>query len=272
MKKFLLSMLAAALLLAPAVGLTAEKAPAKAVDADAQLKPVVVVSVTSYDQLKSDIEFMGKLAGSPGIGKQIEAFLALFTQGEGPAGLDKSKPIGAALLTDDTGLVFPALGFVPVTDLKKLLDVLSGLTGEAKDEGEGVYKIETDSATVYLKERSGWAYVSNKIDALDNLPKDPMKILGTLPKDYDEKKLLCGHSCRTMPESLRDFALEQIKQGMQGGLKQGDDESDEDFALRKKLAESQIAKFDDAMFHDLDSLVTMGWKIDAQGEPQLIST
>jgi hypothetical protein len=259
-KKFLFSVLATALLFAPAVGLSAEKAPAKAVDAEVQLKPVVVVSISGYDQLKNDIDFLGKLGGTPNVSKQLEGLLDFFTQGQGLAGLDKTKPIGAALLTDDSGLQFPVLGFIPVTDLKKLLDALSGLIGEAEDEGEGVYKIETDAAKVYLKERNGWAYLSNKLDALDNLPKDPLKILGTLSKDYD---IAVRAFVQNVPESLRDFAMDQIKNGMQAGLQQGDDESDEDFALRKKVAEAQIGQID-AVMHELDK-VTIGWNIDAQG-------
>lgn len=264
MKKTLLSILATALLLAPSVGYSAEKAPAKAVDAESQLKPVVVVTISGYDQLKSDIDFLGKLGGTAEASKQLEGLLVFMTQGQGLVGLDKTKPIGAALLTDESGLQFPALGFVPVTNLKKLLDALSGLIGEADDEGEGVYKIETNAASVYLKERNGWAYLSNKSDALENLPKDPLKIL-TLAKDYD---LSVRAFVQNVPESLRDFAMDQIKTGMQAGLKRDEDESDEDFALRKKLAESQIEQFN-AVLHELDQ-ITLGWNIDAQGSRSYI--
>ena len=84
------------------------------------MKPILVVSLAGYQRIMDDLAFVGKLSDSPDLAKNLEGMITFFTQGQGLAGLDKTKPWGLAASTD--GLSFQLLGFIPVTDLKKLLD------------------------------------------------------------------------------------------------------------------------------------------------------
>ena len=79
MRKTLLSTLALALLLG---GVTR-------VQAD-DLKPVVVVSLPSYDALSADLNFLAQVADMPDLPKQFEAATAQLK------GIDKTKPIQVA--------------------------------------------------------------------------------------------------------------------------------------------------------------------------------
>ena len=59
MRKTLLSSLLLALMLSGAAGLSAQD------------KPVAVVSIASYDTLKTDLKFVGDLAGAPDLDKGL---------------------------------------------------------------------------------------------------------------------------------------------------------------------------------------------------------
>src|SRR5262245_2110382 len=92
-------------LLAIALGTLAAAQPL----ANAQdIKPVVTVSVTSYDAIVKDAAYVGKVVGVEGLDKTIEGAVTKFAGGLD--GLDKSKPMGFVLTTD--GLSFSGMGFV----------------------------------------------------------------------------------------------------------------------------------------------------------------
>ena len=70
MKNLLLSMLAVALVFGSALRATAkDDAPVQ----DTGMKPVAVVTIASYERLMTDVAFIGSLAGSPDLDKNLEA-------------------------------------------------------------------------------------------------------------------------------------------------------------------------------------------------------
>lgn len=250
MKKTLLSTLAVALLLLGG---------ASRANADDQMKPIIVVSISSYQKILDDIGFVGKLSDNPDIAKNLEGMITLFTQGQGLAGLDKTKPWGLAASTD--GLSFQILGFIPVTDLKKLLDALGGLLGEPEKE-DGVYKIQAPAMPIpiYIKEKDGYAYLSQDSAGLQNLPKDPTKVLGGLDKKYDIAVRL---NIQNIPEVFRQLAIDQIKLGVEGNLEQAPGETDAAYEARSKTTQQQMDAMV-TMINELDEVV-LGWAIDQPG-------
>ncbi|MES1213469.1 MAG: hypothetical protein ABUL64_02690 [Singulisphaera sp.] len=246
MKKTLLSSIAVALLLAGSASRAA---------AQGDMKPILVVSLAGYQRIMDDIAFVGKLSDSPDLAKNLEGMITFFTQGQGLAGLDKTKPWGLAASTD--GLSFQLLGFVPVTDLKKLLDALSGFLGDPEQE-DGVYKIQAGlPIPLYVKEHKGYAYLSQDAASLSSLPDDPTKMLGGLDKQYDVAVRL---NVQNIPEVFRQLAIDQIKMGVEGSLEQGPDESDEDFEQRSKMTQQQMDTLVTTL-NELDEL-TLGLSID----------
>ena len=103
-------------------------------------KLLLTVSVTSYDELLADLDYLGKLGGNAELTKNLEGMLTMMTQGQGLAGIDTKPPWGLVVQTD--GTQFPIYVFVPVTDLNKTLEVVKQVAGaETKDVGNGVTEV-----------------------------------------------------------------------------------------------------------------------------------
>ena len=122
MRKTLLSTLALALLLGGASRLQAD-----------DLKPVAVISIGSYNTLSADLTFIGQVIDMPQLSKQLEAASAQ------AKGLDKTKPIGVAVMLDAAGKP-QVVAFIGSTDLKALL---SSLPFPPTDKGDGSFEINS---------------------------------------------------------------------------------------------------------------------------------
>lgn len=251
-KKFvlLLGLWVAGVAVALAVG---ERAAAQ------QAQPVAVISIAGYDALVSDVKFIGKLVDKPALHEAIDGMIALVTQGQGLKGLDKSRPWGALVYMNEQP---EPLAFVPVTDFKGFSQILGMLTGApAKDLGEGVFELPGGKQKLFLKEQGSWAFVAANAEGLANLPNDPLALLGGLEKQYD---LALRIKVQNIPQPLREFAIDSLKQGAQEGLAVGQPtgEDEETFKLRKQLVEKQIEQLA-TVVNETDQ-VTLGWKADAE--------
>lgn len=244
--------------LACSVGLTPLLAQAQDTE-EAGLKTVAVASLSGYDRLMTDIDFLGELGGRPASAQMLEGMLAFFTQGRGVQGLDKSRPIGLVLQTD--GMQFVPLGCLPVADINPLLELAEGFGIEPVGVGDDIYEVDMQDQTVFFKQQGDWTFVGQSAEALASAPSDPSDLLTSMVKQYD----LCVQlMAQNIPEMYRSIAIEQMRQGMQEGLKQQEGESDEDFEFRQRLAESQIAQLQD-LITGMDE-VTLGWAIDSEAK------
>ena len=149
-----------------------------------EIKTVAVIAASSYGDLVSDIGFMGSLAERPELGQMIDGMVAMFTQGKGLVGLDKSKPWGVILQTD--GQQFLPVGCLPVTDLGQALQVVQGFGIQIQDGEDGAKMIPLPSGQViYIKQNGGWAFIANSPASFDVLPDDPLAVLSSLITEYD---------------------------------------------------------------------------------------
>ena len=260
MKKILWSILAFAVVLGTAIC-------ARAQDDAPEMKPVAVISFSGYAELKRDLEYLGETSGNPDMVKQLEGLLTFFTQGQGLAGLDQDKPWGAAAALPEGGFGAPnLLVFLPVSDLQKLLGALAQLTGEPVDKGDGILEIKKESNSVYVKEQDGWAYVAQMPDALGKLPADPLKLLGGLNEQYD---LALRLNIQNVPQALRDFAVDAMKQQVERSLQQAQENADDDdVQLQPQIARHQVETLGKAI-NEIDA-ITLGWSIDSEGKRALI--
>jgi hypothetical protein len=245
-KKLLLLMLTLAGMLGLSSGLLAQ-----------ETKPLVVVTFSGYDELMKDLEYIGQLSGKPEMAKTVEGLLGFFTQGQGLNGLDKARPWGAVVATDGTN--FPKAVFLPVSDADKLMASLVAFIGVPKDAGEGIWQIEVQAnqMPLFVKAEGGWARIGQQPEDLKLLPQDPAALLGGLEKQYD---IAVRALMKNIPEELRQLGLGFLQQGIEGGLQPMENEDEESFQQRKKLAQTQV----DALveqFNDLDHF-TIGWSID----------
>ena len=250
MRKTVLSTLVVALLLAGA---------STRAFAQGEMKPFLVVSLAGYQRVIDDLAFVGRLSDNPDLAKNIEAGINFLTQDQGLAGLDKARPWGLAASTDGAG--YQILAFVSVTDVKKLLDALGGLLGNA-DLQDGVYKVQSQSIPIplFIKEANGYAFISQSADGLSNLPKEPAKLLAGLDKQYDIAVRL---NLQNIPIVFRQMAIDHFKMRMDDSLQQLPGETDAEYEQRSKMIQEQM----DALVTTLNELddMTFGFTIDEPG-------
>lgn len=212
------------------------------------MKPVVMVSFAGYDALLEAADVIGKLSDSP-LSPMLNGVIQAQLGEDALAAIDTKRPWGAIVQTD--GSSFPAVAFLPVKNLKKLLESLESRIGKAKETGEGTYELETKNGqTIYLADKAGWAFVSSSADHLARAPKDPVKVLGELPKSYT---VAVRAVVKNVPPLARQMMLLPLQMGIQQGAERKPDESDEQYALRTKLTKQAMQQFTD-MLNDLDTL------------------
>ena len=222
-----------------------------------EIKTVAVVGLSSYNNLVSDVNFVGSLADRPELGQMLQGTIALFTQGKGLDGVDQSKPWGVIVQTD--GQQFYPVGCIAVTNLDNVLGIARNFGAQVQDGDEGAKQIVLPNGkTIHVKESSGWAYIAQMEAALSNLPADPLAELAKIVTEYD---LGARISVQNVPEMYRKMAVQAMKAGMQDGLKQKEGEDDKDYEMRRQMAEAQIEQVE-RMVNEIDEVVA-GWAVDA---------
>lgn len=152
---------------------------------------------------------------------------------------------------------FEPLVFLPVNDLKKLLESLSGLIGDAADAGDGAFELTVFNQKIFVKEKNRWAFIGQSLEALAKVPADPTKLLGGLDTTYDVAVRLY---VQNIPEMYRSLAIDQLRMGVESGLGRLPDESEETYQARKKITEKQLDAITTAI-NDLEQL-TLGAALD----------
>lgn len=225
-----------------------------------EAKPVLTVSVSGLQELLDDVSYLGDLGGQPGAGQQLEAIATFMTQGHGLEGLDRKRPWGATVNASAEGQ-FQVLLFVPVTKFEKVMATVSAVAGEAEDAGDGVWEIATDRQSVFVKEQGEWAYFAHTAEALEQLPEDPVKSLGGLNARYD---VAAEMHMQNLPAPLREMFIDQLRTGMEAGMRKEAGESDEQYESRRAMAEQQLDQMSQ-MLNEVDQ-VTVGWNVDRAGK------
>lgn len=256
MKQILLVGMATALLVSTPVWGPAQEA---ASPSPAALKPVVTVALSSYDQI---VTSLGSI--NPQIPLFAEAGLNSLTGGQGLQGLDRKRPLGLVVRTDDQQ--FPAQLILPVTDLAKLLKSLEPTLGPA-EEKEGVYELESGDRSVFVKKVGDWAFVAMGPEGLENLPEKPLEALGGLQEQYD---LGIRLTIKNIPMVFRQMGLGLIQTFGQQGLAKLPEESDEQHALRIQAYEQGMQRLTQWV-NELDTVV-LGLKLDSKGAKAALET
>lgn len=219
-----------------------------------EAKPVITVAFSGYEELISDLNFVGNLAGNPQLGAAIEMSTMLATGGRELKSLDKSKPWGGVVYAD--GPEFRGLAFVPLADLEELKGILETNAVEV-EEVDGCLVAKANGQNVYLKGKDGWIFVSGKSANLENLPEDPVATLGGLQESYN---LAVRLDVQNVPQEMRDMLLSLLEMGMQGGMMQMPGESDQQYALRTKMAGQTLEELKRAV-NELEA-IQLGLAID----------
>jgi len=179
--------------------------------APAQDKPVVIISINKLGEIMSDIGMVTDLAGQGDAGKVAIGMAGIYTNG-----IDKTKPAGGYVAMSATGPKI--VGFIPVTNLKAMLATFRERIGTPKDVGDGLLEVGADrQQPLYVKEQSGYAFISQDRDNLKDLPDDPSKMLAGLDKQYDIGVRL---NMENVPAEYRDILISSMRMGFDQAMQQ----------------------------------------------------
>lgn len=226
-----------------------------------EAKPLVTVSFAGYDKLLSDVDMVGKLGGNANMGSMLDAMVKMLTQGKGLVGFDTKRPCGACLLTDgQMGLT--GYGFLPVTHLKDLMDLVQETPQLRKikiKESDGIYEVRNGDNTVFVKQQGDWAVIARSADDLSKTPKDVAQYLGDLPAKYN---VAVRVSVKNIPSQLREYLLAQMQAGslilLEHMPREGSGEGGDSQANMVKQGMEQVSR----LLNELDELL-LGWNVDS---------
>ncbi len=221
-----------------------------------EAKPVVTVLFSGYDALRADVGYLGKLLDRAELAQALDGVIALSTEGRGLQGLDAKRPWGAVVYSRDDE--FPMALFVPTTDVKALAGTLTALGFPAVVQPDGTYEVLSPMQPLVMIERNGWALMADSADTLAALPDDPATLLAAMAGKYDLG--IMAHVAN-LPEELRQMIIAQIGMGAEMGMQQLD-ESDEQYALQKAMAERSVQQLT-TMMTELERFL-LGISIDAE--------
>lgn len=242
----------------PVLAIALAVAPS-AVQAQQDSNQIALITLSSYDEIKSDVAFLGRLAGQPTLAEQMEGMLTFVTGGRGLVGLDKSKPLGVAVYAQEGETVLKAL--VPVTDMRELVDLL-GNWGVVAEEGEGgIMELTAPGQMLYASESDGWAVISPSRDAVQDGVEGAEELVQSLSGTYDVGARVY---VQNIPAEDRNMYIEQLRQGMEQGLVQNPDETDQQFEMRKSMTQAQVEQF--AQLLEDTEQMTLGWSLDSRQE------
>lgn len=227
----------------------AASALAAAAPAGQAMKPVLVASFCGYEHLRKDLQWLGKLADNPDLASVAEAELQQQLGVKDFGGLDKARPWGVVVQTD--GQEFTGFVFLPVTSFKEFLKTFEEKWGEPRPASDGVQELQIEGRPVFVKQAGAWALASNAPETLAAAPEDPLPLLDKLNESYD---LALRVTVKNIPPMLRQMFLGMLQMGMQPGLARQEGESEEQYALRAKMAQEAMQQMV-TMVNELDTVL-----------------
>lgn len=229
------------------------------------LKTIAMVGLSGYNPLMEDIGYLGGLAGRPEGAQMIEGLIAMFTQGKGLQGVDKTRPWGVVVQTD--GAQFLPLICLPIDDLDQVLKIGEAFGVMSADAGGGVTELTVPNSEMplFAKKIGAWVYVSQTAESLDTAPADPTTLLKDLVSDYDIGVRVLAQN---VPAMFRQMAIAGLQQGLEEGLEQEPDETEEEYEARTRGAKLQMQQV--VSFIEETDEVTLGIAINESGKPGLV--
>jgi hypothetical protein len=146
-------------------------------------KPALTIAFAGYERLTHDLKAIDQIDSRLGLASKLDDFLNKAASGV-LDGLDKSRPWGVMVYIGESDEP-TALGYLPVTDLKKLIAAIpvpGGETPTANDKG--IYKIPSGPRTIYAKQKGEWAVLADDEGALADAAADPSPLISDLAKKY----------------------------------------------------------------------------------------
>jgi len=217
-------------------------------------EPAVVISIAKFNEQMNDINYLLTASGFEQMKFMAGAMIKGYTKG-----LDADQDAGVLLYFNEDSETPDFLGFVPVTDIDEMLDVVAGMA--EVEEGDDKITITTDDGTeLTVREKDGYAFFSNKEEMVRDLPSSPAKLLGDQSANYN---LSARVFAQRIPQKLRDQALEMIRESSEMTLNNLDEDDIQAELQRKNLA-MQMKQME-MVFNETDSF-TIGMSADKEAK------
>lgn len=223
------------------------------VRAQSQPEPAIVISIANMDEQLKDVKYLLTASGFPEFNFLAKAAIKGYAEG-----VDFSRSAGIALYFEDDNTTPSVSGFIPVEDLELLLDVVAGVADVEENDDKTYTVAMPDGTEISVEEKGGYALFGTSSDLLKMLPAEPAKMLGDKPTKYN---LAFTIYPQHVPQSLRDQALDTIKEGSMQTLDQLDEDLQE---VQRKNLESQMRQFE-MLINDSESVV-IGMAADADNK------
>ena len=224
-------------------------------------KPALAIAFAGYDQFIHDLKTLDEISGHTKLASLAESNIDLATQSKGLEGLDKARPWGVLVALNDDGQPI-VQGFLPVTDLKKLVASIPAPGGAAPDPNDkGVYEYPLGGKSMFVKQKGKWAVFSDSEENLGSASEDAVSEFSELPKKY---LLSVRGSVKNVPEAARDKALATLRGFVELTLSMQPSGSDEQRALLNANVKQMFEKLE-ILGKELDSLV-IGVGLDSESK------
>lgn len=223
-------------------------------------KPFATVSISPLDRFMTDTTYLLRACNVPEIGGVFTMMGNQYTQG-----IDRTKPIGVSVTLN--GQVPSATIFLPMTDRTQFFGALAGMGIEPDDLGDGLYEFNANGQNIFAKQAGDWMFVAQSEDALTNLPADPSTGLGALPNNYN---LAVRIDAQVLPAEMKSWAIDQMRTGVQRGLAEQSNLTDEEKADAERLSELNMLQLEQ-LVNELEHVV-LGWNVDSKQQRVYIDT
>ena len=168
-------------------------------------EPAVIISVKGFDELLSDVGYLGEVINQPQVGGLAQAIIGQMTGGQGLKGLDGSKPIGAYVTLSPEGQPQDIVVFVPVSDQKAFAATLAILSPNTEKVGELTqYQFQINPNPVFAKAGAKYFFFSPTAESLKETA-DPAKLV-TVPADISIEIDLTK-----IPDNFKELFLAQTE-------------------------------------------------------------
>lgn len=214
-------------------------------------EPAVVISIAKFKEQMDDVSYLLTASGFPEMKFMASAMIKGYTKG-----LDTDKDAGVFLYFEEGSETPDFLGFIPVTNLDEMLDVVAGMA-EVEENGDVVTIITDDGTELSVKESNGFAFVTNQVERLETLPDAPGEALAQLSSKYNLSARVFG---QRIPQALRDQAMELIRESSEMTLDNLDDDLQAE--VQRKNLEMQMKQME-MMLQETDTL-TLGLAADQE--------
>ncbi len=231
-------------------------------DSSSELKPMVVVCLSSQENAFKDVDQIGKLLNDDIYRTRFNAMVNLLLQTKDLKidkleGLDPARPLGFATVTDGSSAV--PLYILPVSgDVEKLLESMKPLLGNFKKEENGTYSLDRGTFASFAKLEGDWLYLATSANYLEKTP-DASQVFGDLPTRYDIGVRL---HVQNVPEEYRTLLIDQIRITVEAAAQAQSGDSEALVSFRRELARVRSQLVERGLGES--EQVTMGITIDGE--------